>query len=377
MTGVTLSYFNLLYLSEVKKIAFLLSMTLLLVSCGKKRETIKPTLADITESIYASGNIKALNQYEVHSPVNAVLLEVLVNPNDSVSVGTPLFKLDGSLEELSVLNAQRNLEFASNNASKLSEKLNEANLNLATAKEKFALDSLLFKKQERLWASKIGSELELSQRKLAFEQSKNAFESAKLEVSFLRNQFDIERDRAALQRDLSMRMLDNYLIRSAVEGKVFQVNAEEGSLISTLQSLAIIGSNDQFYLELEVDENDIMQVSLNQEVIVKLDSYSSEVYAARVSKIYPAMNTKTRTFKVEASFSKTPPSLFPNLSAEANIVLSTKKQALTIPRNYLVNGNEVWISEKEKKTVEIGLIDYDKVEILSGIDTETTLYKPE
>jgi len=58
-------------------------------------------------------------------------------------------------------------------------------------------------------------------------------------------------------------------------------------------------------------------------------------------------------------------------------VLSTKKDAITIPRNYLVNGNEVWISEKEKKQVVVGLLDYDKVEIISGIDASTTLYKPQ
>ena len=89
------------------------------------------------------------------------------------------------------------------------------------------------------------------------------------------------------------------------------------------------------------------------------------------------MNAKTRTFRIEAEFVQAPASLYPNLSAEANIVLSTKKNALTIPRNYLVNGNEVWISEKEKKAVKVGLMDYDKVEILEGIDAQTTLYKPE
>ncbi len=377
MIRITQKIVGVLYLSKVKKLALLLSFGVLLIACGKKRETITPTSADITESIYASGNIKAYNQYDVHSPVNATLLEILVEPGDSVDVGTPLFKLDGSASELKVLNAQRSLSFAAESASARGDRLNAAKLNLATAEEKYKLDSILYKKQERLWASNIGSEVELAQRKLVFTQSKNSYSSAKRDLSYLEKQLKLEEDRAQIQRDLDAQLQDDYIIRSAVKGSVFQLTADAGTIISPNQVLATIGSENSFYLELEVDENDIMQVKLNQEVIIKLDSYEDKVFAARVSKIYPAMNAKTRTFRIEAEFVQAPASLYPNLSAEANIVLSTKKNALTIPRNYLVNGNEVWISEKEKKAVKVGLMDYDKVEILEGIDAQTTLYKPE
>jgi len=362
----------LLYISEVKKTVLLLScIAALMMACGKKRESITPTISAITESIYASGNIKAVDQYDVHSPVNAVLLEVMVQPNDTVSVGTPLFKLDGSLNELQVLNAQRDLNFASANASDRGEKWNAARINLQTAKEKLELDSSLYKKQERLWASKIGSEIDLAQRKLAFEQSKNNYEAAKLETAFLKIQLENEKQRAALQRDLNMNMFDDHIIRSAVSGRVFQLTADAGTWITPTQTLATVGASDQFYLELEVDENDIMLVKLNQEVIVKLDSYGKEVYSARVSKIYPAMNTKTRTFTIEATYSKKIPLHSTRISVLRRIL------CFHIPRNYLVNGNEVWISEKEKKQVVVGLLDYDKVEIISGIDASTTLYKPQ
>lgn len=88
------------------------------------------------------------------------------------------------------------------------------------------------------------------------------------------------------------------------------------------------------------------------------------------------MDEKTRTLKVEALFRKAPPSLFPNLTAEANIVISNKKNTLTIPANYLVDGQYVWVGKDEKRKVTTGLKDDRKVEILSGLDSSTVIYKP-
>jgi hypothetical protein len=88
----------------------------------------------------------------------------------------------------------------------------------------------------------------------------------------------------------------------------------------------------------------------------------------------PYMNERTRTFTVEATFAQQPPRLFPNLTAEANIVIRSKDVALTIPRSYLLPDTSVMVSEKEKRKVEIGLKDYQKVEILRGLQEGETIY---
>lgn len=72
-----------------------------------------------------------------------------------------------------------------------------------------------------------------------------------------------------------------------------------------------------------------------QEVIVKLDSYQDKVFEARLQRINPLMNTKSRTFTAEASFVSAPEILYPNLSLEANIVLAKKTGVLTIPVKYV------------------------------------------
>ena len=107
-----------------------------------------------------------------------------------------------------------------------------------------------------------------------------------------------------------------------------------------------------------------------------MDSYKGTVFDAVVSKIYPIMDERSRTFKIEAQFVKAPSKLYPNLTAEANIVIQTKKKAITIPKEYLIEGTYVLVNKDEKRKVKVGLSDYKKVEILEGLQANETLYKP-
>ena len=68
--------------------------------------------------------------------------------------------------------------------------------------------------------------------------------------------------------------------------------------------------------------------------------------------------------------------LFPNLSAEANIVIQTKENALIIPREYLIEDQYVMIDSEERVEVEVGLMDYQHVEIINGLNEGQLIYKP-
>jgi transcriptional regulator of nitric oxide reductase len=61
----------------------------------------------------------------------------------------------------------------------------------------------------------------------------------------------------------------------------------------------------------------------------------------------------------------------------ANIVIEIKEKALTIPRNYLINNEYVLLANQEKRKVVVGLKDYEKVEIISGLTAKELLFKPE
>ena len=108
-----------------------------------------------------------------------------------------------------------------------------------------------------------------------------------------------------------------------------------------------------------------------------MDSYKSEVFEAKIIAIDPMMNIRTRSFQAEAIFIKKPGQLFPNLSVEVNILINSKRDVLTIPRIYLVNDTCVLLKGGKFQKVETGLMDYDLVEIKSGLNEGTTIELPE
>ena len=89
------------------------------------------------------------------------------------------------------------------------------------------------------------------------------------------------------------------------------------------------------------------------------------------------MDERSRTFKIEAHFTNPPQKLYPNLTAEANIIIQIKKNAITIPKAYLIQGKYVLVNKDEKREVKTGLSDYQKVEISSGLTAGETIYKPQ
>lgn len=361
----------------MKKILFLpLVILSLFVSCKKGKESIQVTSSDITESVYASGKVKAMEQYNVYSTVNGVLQNININIGDNITKGQVLLELDNITSELNAQNARIALDLSAENNRKGSDKLEEIELNVNLALEKLQLDSSLFFRQKKLWEQNIGTKIDFEQKQLAYKNSQINYQTAQKRFAQLKTQLQNELKRANVNYNINQKLYSDFSIKSSINGKVYDILKERGELVTPQTPLAVIGKADTFLLELAVDENDIIKISVGQKALITMDSYKGEVLEATVDKIYPIMNERTRTFVVEAHFINPPKKLFPNLSVEANIVIQTKKNIITIPNNYIIDGKYVLVNENEKREIKIGLNDYQKTEVLEGLKENETIYKP-
>src|SRR5690606_36688451 len=107
-----------------------------------------------------------------------------------------------------------------------------------------------------------------------------------------------------------------------------------------------------------------------------VDSYGETVFEGTLDKINPIKDERSQTFKVEALFNDPPETLYPGLSGEGNIVIAEKKEALVIPKAYLINAFK-GLTDEGETSVTIGLENMVLVEILNGISQNTAIYKPE
>lgn len=357
-----------------KKI-FLLFYTILFFSCKNKQENIKPTTEPITESVYASGIVKSKNQYQVFATVNGLLKEALFTEGSLIKKGDILFKIQNTSAQLNKENAMLAENFASINE-KYSDKLNELKINIDLAKSKWRNDSIMLERQKALWAQNIGSKVELEQKELAFKNSSIAYQGAILRYNDLNKQIDFSAKQAQKNLQISGAQVSDFEVKSETNGRVYNILKKQGELITPQSPIAVIGDENNFILELQVDEYDIAKIKLGQKILLILDSYKGQSFEAKVSKIIPIMNERTRSFTIEAEFTKKPNVLYPNQTVEANIIIQTKENALTIPRNFLINDSFVMLQNKEKRKVSVGLKDYEKVEILGGINKDDNILKP-
>lgn len=354
----------------------LIPCLLLLVSCGKNQETIRPLESKITESVYSSVTIQPDSLYQVYSAVNGILDINLVEEGDIIKNGEPILQIIDTSPKLNTENALLNVKLAQENYQGNFAVLKDIQDEMKSALLRFKNDSINFFRQENLWKQKIGSKLEYDTKKLNYELSTNQLRLLQTKYNRTKNELKTQLEQAQNSYKSSLTNTEDFTVDSKINGKVYALFKNPGELISTMEPIATIGKKDDFVIEMLVDEVDIVKISLGLKALFTLDAYGSEVFEAKICKIYPRKDDRSQTFKVEATFASTPKVLYPGLSGEGNIIVAEKESTLTIPKEYLLEGNKV-MTPKGTVTVSTGLQNLDRVEILSGITKETSLLKPE
>lgn len=351
------------------------TIAVFIAGCSSKRESVQPIRTAISESVYAYGIVKSKNQYEAFATVNGRVGEVLVTEGDVVKRGQPILRLVNVASQLNAENAQLAAEFA--DVKRHTERLNELKINIELARSKMSNDSLLLVRQQNLWKQNIGSLVEVEQRELAYRNSVTTLRAAELRYSDTKRQLILADQQSKKNLQITASAASDYTIVSEMDGLVYRLIKKKGELVTTQSPVAVIGEADHFMLELQVDEYDIARIARGQQVIVRMDSYPDSVYEAVILRVDPLMNERSKSFTVEAEFVNRPATLYPNLTVEANIILLAKANALTIPRVYLVNDSTVIFNDGSPRRVVIGLKDYQRVEIISGLDTSDLILRPQ
>ena len=364
------------YLCIMKPVRIVWVLYFLLVwsACKDKKESVLPTEGPIIEAVYASGFVKSQNQYQVFPKSGGTIRKLLVQKGDFVKKGQIIASISSDVSRLNAESAGLNADFSDYDAN--TNRIREAKVGLELAAKKLKSDSLVYQRQKRLWNDQIGTKYELEQRELQYANSRTTYEAAYFRLKELERQLKFNAAQSKKNEKISRSLLADFDVRSEVDGKIYALLKEEGEMTGPQSPLALIGDALDFIVVLQVDENDITRLQAGQKIQVTLESYKGQVFEAVVQKIFPLMNERTRSFEVEAVFVKAPDVLFPNLSVEANIIITQKEKALTIPRNYLTDQDEVWISDKEKRKIKTGLRDYNRVEVLEGLKPTEPIYAP-
>jgi multidrug efflux pump subunit AcrA (membrane-fusion protein) len=358
----------------MKKISIIFVLSMLAFACSADKETTFPTNESITESVYASGYIKSKNQYAVFPKVNGIVEHVYVSSGDQVIQGSPLISIYNETQEISNQNARLTANFYDFNANV--SQLNELKNQISIAETIVKNDSLQYERQLKLEREGAGTAVELEGSELAYKNSVSRYKSAQTQYTEYKRQLSYNSAQAQKNLQIAGAAKRDFTVFSEIEGKVYSIDIEKGEMVNVQTQLAIIGDENKFILEMQIDEKDILRTQVGQKVIVTLDSYHDQTFEATITKIHPIMNIKSRSFLIEAEFIEQPEILYPNLNFQANIIINSKENVVLIPREYLVNDTTVLNKLGESLRVRTGLKDFRSVEILDGLSIKDEILKP-
>lgn len=346
-----------------------------LFSCNSSEEKVQPSMDTMTESVYASVSITPVDFYEVYAAIPGILEHIHVQEGDTVSASEVIAEIKAESVEINKRDAALNLQLAREDYKGKAAVLTSLATEIASMKEQVRSDSLAYERQERLWNQNIGSQVQYENAKLKYDVSRRTL--LRLENNYEQTRIDLEGGykRAQNAMDMANTSVNDHMIRSRRDGKVYSVLKEEGEILSQMEAVAQIGSLDEFLIEMAIDEVDVARLSIGQTVFITLDAYGKETFKAMVTRIIPIKDQRTQTFKVEAEFTEAPPVLYAGLSGEANILIASHEDIMTIPLEY-VKGNIVRTEDGDKE-VTLGMRNLQKVEVLSGLDTSDVLLLPE
>ncbi|MEL6674576.1 MAG: HlyD family efflux transporter periplasmic adaptor subunit [Bacteroidota bacterium] len=348
--------------------------SLSLTSCGKVTAETKPIRKDVTETVFASGSLQAEGTYQLTARTAGYISELAITDGDIVKKGMVLAVIDNQENFINTRGASELLDIAKSNTQEDSPLLQQAEYAIKINRQKMEQDQKTEQRYKRLLASNSIARIDYENALLAYQTSVNNYESAVESYQQLKR--DAEQQVVNNQTSVGIysTALGNNQVKALSRGKVYQTYKEVGDYVRQGDVIALIGSPDVLYAEVNIDESNIARIQVGQEAVIELNTHPGETLRGTVKEINPSFNQASQSFICKLYFADSLGFQIVNTQLQTNIVVGEQQSALLIPRNYLDFGGYVQIKGQEEKTkVSTQFVSNEWVQVLSGIDENTIL----
>ena len=175
------------------------------------------------------------------------------------------------------------------------------------------------------------------------------------EVTIYREQAGVLQDRKA-----------HCFITSPIEGYLNAINCLNGEFIAD-GSTPFVVATAATYLEGQINEEDVGQVTPQMKAAVRLYSYANQDFTATVSQVLPTANNQRYT--ITLTLDKAPPNLMSGMTGEMNIVAGRRENALIVPSRAVL-ADRVFVVKDDvvkPRAVKVGFRNLERAEILEGL----------
>lgn len=215
-------------------------------------------------------------------------------------------------------------------------------------------------------------------------QAQSAVDQARANLSKLTNpsptdlkaaQANVDQARAA--RDLAQARVDDAVLKAPFDGIVTHVDYDLGSYAPVGKPVMGVADMSELRVKLNIDETDIARVQVGQDTTVDLDAYPDATIPARVTDVAASATTTQGVvnYIVTITLGQSPVPVKIGMTANANIVVAKKDDALLVPNSAIRASNSkrlVTIQKPDGRTqeveVKLGLANDQMTEVVSGLN---------
>lgn len=276
------------------------------LTSGKKEIEVqaeKVFRADITEKVTGNGKIYPVVDVDISAKVSGEILAIKAIEGDTVEAGEVLVILDGEQYKAMRDRAKSQILGA------------QAEVKLATSE---------WERAKELFTKNLISQAELEMAEAKLESAQSMLQQAAASLT--------ETEDA----------LSKTVLKAPLDGVIIRKNKDVGEMAlgSQFQADLILGLADLSKMEAQVDvnENDIINVSLGDTSAVEIDAFQDTTFRGLVSEISHSATMKgtgsideVTNYQVKILLIDKLPSFRPGMSATADIRTQTVKNVLNVP----------------------------------------------
>jgi membrane fusion protein (multidrug efflux system) len=244
-------------------------------------------------AIPAIGTVEAVRGVDVAPQIAGRVVEIYFESGQLVKAGTPLLKLDDSIEQAQLKEAQANVRLMDRNLGRGRELVERGNM------------------------SRANYDMALAQREVA-----------------------------QAQHDHILAQIAQKIIAAPFDGKlgIRQVNVGQylaaGTMIVTLQS------QDPIYINFRVPERELPRLKTGDKVAATVDTIEARTFEGTISSIDAKVDQTTRNIAVQATFANSDGALVPGMFANVRVNVGAPRPLVTIPETavtYSLYGDSVYV----------------------------------
>ena len=274
--------------------------------------TVTLTRGDVVDTVGATGALEAVTTVQVGSQVSGIIEYLYADFNSIVREGDVIARLEPSIFETQIEQAQANLARSEADVERLHVTLDDATNQLA--------------RSEDLAARELISTIELEAAQVAVRSAAAQLKSA--EASVVQSQASLNQNQVNL---------DHTVITAPIDGIVIARQVDEGQTVAAGMSapeLFIIAADlTDMQVIANIDESDVGRIRPGQPVTFTVDAYAAEEFDGTVSQIRlePVVLQNVVTYATVIDVPNNELKLKPGMTATVTLEIARSEDTLRVP----------------------------------------------